>query len=113
MGDPPLARGAFPRLSKIQIWPLGFETLGRTISSLPQFVMEYEDEFECQLKKQRVLIHDKENIDPHILSSPLKAKLDEISFFSSDFKDSDSEQHFKNLRKDAGDLFSNPKKNLC
>ena len=73
--------------------------------------MESEDVFECQLKKQRVLIHDKENIDPHILSSPLEAKLNEISFSRSDFEDSYSEQRFKNLRKHAGDLFRNPKKN--
>ena len=52
--------------------------------------MESEDEFESQIKQRCLLVNDKENIDQTYTHLHLKAKLDEISFFSSDFQDSDS-----------------------
>ena len=49
--------------------------------------METEDEFDLQVQRQQMLLENKENFNPNAYSSLLQSKLDEISFFSSDFED--------------------------
>ena len=67
-----------------------------------------DDEFEQQLKRQR--LEGKENIAPN--RSPLLSKLTEISFNSSDFENDTSQQHFRKLLGDVGDLLQNPPKTI-
>ena len=55
-----------------------------------------------------MLLDDKENLNPNVYSSPLQSKLDEISFFSSDFEDYACDDRFKKLHDDIGAMLKKP-----
>ena len=55
-----------------------------------------------------MLVENKENFNPNAYSSLLQSKLDEISFFSSDFEDHACDDRFKKLHDDIGAMLKKP-----
>ena len=73
--------------------------------------MDSEDEFDIQLKRQRLITMDKENLNPNACvfqKSPLVEKLDEVLFNDSNFETIVSKKHFKSLVKETSDLLKIP-----
>ena len=53
-----------------------------------------------------MISEDKQNINPNVYSSPLQSKLDEISFFSSDFQEEASAKVFNRLRGNLAEMLT-------